>query len=458
MYMFNQFLLLILVAVVNISLAVFVLVHDYRSWVNRTFFIFVSVLSFWTVCVAILLQQKTLLWSDLVLLFGPLLGVSSFLLFSKHYPNQTEIDKKSLLYFLLIPLSLFIVLTPFRPFVSGIIVKGDQIEPVIGPLYPVLMIWSVLGALFGIIILFRKFRKSHGSAKIQLRYLFFGFFTFLLLVSITSVILPALGNAEYAFFGPILTIIFTSFVAYSIIRHRFLDIRVILRKSLIITFTLVVSLIVVITLLMLSKQFIASLISIPDDWLVLLAVVILLVVFPTLKTAVTKLVNYFLFSDYIDFSVKIEELEKMTGMHMLLQDILQQIYTFIQENIQTDVVYVLLQTKQDRKHMVAAWPIHDNFTLDSNHILVELCTARHDMVIKDELASQTERSKVENQVLEMMKHHNIAAAACLQLADNDVFGMILVGDSRTKQELSIDQINLLKRLVSKLNMMLPALL
>ncbi len=218
------------VALANILLATFVLIRSPRNWVNRSFFIFVGALSFWTISVGMLQHEKTLFWSDLSLFSGDLIGIS-FILFAKYFPEGKPVSFKFTFWFFILPATLFIILAPFRPFVSGIIVNGDEIQPVIGPLYPPLMMWLIFSPIFGCYILFRKFRQSLGLAKSQLKFVFIGFVIFLFCIVITNVILPSIGNGRLAFIGPVFTLILVGFASYAIIKHRFLDIKFIVARA-----------------------------------------------------------------------------------------------------------------------------------------------------------------------------------------------------------------------------------
>lgn len=229
--MFIQLLPLGIVVIANVFLALFVFFRNRDSWVNRSFALFAGTLSLWTFCISMLSSQRTLLWSDATLLFGNVIGVGSFALFAKHFPANHEVSRKSLFFFILLPVALFCVLTPFHPFVSGINVNNDQITPVLGPLYPILMLWSIFGVIYGIYSIYKKYRKGNGIEKIQLTYLFWGFFIFLFTVTLTGVILPAMGIASLGFFSPFASLIMIAIISYAIVRHRLMDINFLVART-----------------------------------------------------------------------------------------------------------------------------------------------------------------------------------------------------------------------------------
>lgn len=237
----NSFLLFVGgIALINFILALIVYQRNSHSWVNKSFVFFAGTLSLWTLSIGFLFTFKTLFWSDLTLFFGNLFGVSSFILFSKHFPEGHKLNIKYLIYFCVIPVALFLILTPFHPFVSGINSDFDQIQPVLGVLYPLLMLWSVFGAIFGSVTLFKKFRNSTGRPRNQIKFLFFGFFSFLFAVTLTGVILPAVGISRFGFFSPAATLLLVGFTSYAIIRHRLMDIRLIIVRAVSFVLVLVV--------------------------------------------------------------------------------------------------------------------------------------------------------------------------------------------------------------------------
>lgn len=220
-----------LVTTINLSLALFVLFRNPHSWVNRSFALFAGTLAFWTISMAMLLTAQIIIWSDLTLMFGNVIGIASFILFVGHFPEKHNLRKNHLIYGFIIPTSFFLLTLPFRPYVSAIIVTAAGIEPIIGPLYPILMLWSIAGAIYGSAILILKYKNSNGKARNQIKYLFWGFVIFLTSVTLAGVILPGLGFSGVAFYSPGASLALVIATSYAIVKHRLLDIRFIIVRS-----------------------------------------------------------------------------------------------------------------------------------------------------------------------------------------------------------------------------------
>ncbi len=81
--------------------------------------------------------------------------------------------------------------------------------------------------LWGFINLIKKYLKSAGILKIQLIYIFCGTFMATLLGVITNLILPFFGSFRFFWLGPVLTIVMVLFIAYAIVKHHLLNIKII---------------------------------------------------------------------------------------------------------------------------------------------------------------------------------------------------------------------------------------
>ena len=92
-----------------------------------------------------------------------------------------------------------------------------------------LCFFLLMGVAF--IVLIKKYRKTIGIERMQIQYLFLGTFLTTLAGLITNLIFPYFsGNSSTSRFGPYFTVFLVAFTAYAIVKHRLLDIVVIIRK------------------------------------------------------------------------------------------------------------------------------------------------------------------------------------------------------------------------------------
>ena len=79
-----------------------------------------------------------------------------------------------------------------------------------------------------------SYRRLIGKEKSQVFFVLIGWATFLSIAVMTNAILPMLtGNAHWSKFGPLGSIIMVSCISYAIIRHKFLNVKVIIQRGLV---------------------------------------------------------------------------------------------------------------------------------------------------------------------------------------------------------------------------------
>ena len=85
---------------------------------------------------------------------------------------------------------------------------------------------------FGIYVLYRAYRESNGLLRLQARYLLIAMAVPIAPALITNVVVPlTLGVSTHGKFGPLFSLIMVGLIAHAIIRHRFMDIRVVIRQG-----------------------------------------------------------------------------------------------------------------------------------------------------------------------------------------------------------------------------------
>jgi signal transduction histidine kinase len=163
---------------------------------------------------------------------GTLLSGFLFLFVSVYPENKDYFSKRvvqSILYLTLV----IALLTAFTDLVSKEeLISSTGHETIFGSMYVVYVLHIVLGMVGGVMLLLRKYRKAQDPKnKLLLRNLLIALFIAIVWGITTNILLPGL----FSFFdlqqaGPLGTVIFSMVVVYSIIRHRFLDVRLLIGR------------------------------------------------------------------------------------------------------------------------------------------------------------------------------------------------------------------------------------
>jgi len=162
------------------------------------------------------------------------IGVYFWLLFCRFFPQQRfTLHRKQLLW--AIPSFTLAAFSFTNLIIRDITLVGNSIQYQIGPLYYVYGMVLIIYMLFiGCGSLFYKYIKAKGSIKAQLAYIFIGLLfggSFVVLVNVyLPLVIPDL-SAELSRVGVLGLLIFTSFATYAIIKHRLMDIRMVVFKS-----------------------------------------------------------------------------------------------------------------------------------------------------------------------------------------------------------------------------------
>ena len=223
-----------IVVLFNVGLGFLVYKHNRRSATNKGFvFLFFSI-CLWMIanylCDQRSFASQALFWNRATMGLGAFMG-SSFLYFALVFPKKSV----KLSFFWKVVLLISVLFAPLSA--TGLVVKtvefyswGTNIIP--GNLFFAVTAWAVVDILLTVALLVFKYWKSRGIEKMQFQYVCFGFFIFLLTILLTNLLLPVItGTNELAKFGPYSTVFLAGFFAYAIVKHRLMDIRLVVLKS-----------------------------------------------------------------------------------------------------------------------------------------------------------------------------------------------------------------------------------
>jgi PAS domain S-box-containing protein len=108
-----------------------------------------------------------------------------------------------------------------------------------GPLAMPFGVWVFTCGFSGLLHLAFKQRRERGFEREQIRYILLGGASLILLAPIPTLILPLfMHDSAYAPLGPVATLFVSITTTYAIVRYRLMDIKIVLRASLVYSLTL----------------------------------------------------------------------------------------------------------------------------------------------------------------------------------------------------------------------------
>ena len=124
--------------------------------------------------------------------------------------------------------SIGMAVTMLTPLVLKDVRVTDHIEEIPGPLFPLFVLFFVVVLGYGLILLVRGYRRADGMKKIQLKYISVGL-SFAFFAGITYFVAMIDPSVPPIFY--LLQMLYTSIVAYSIVKHRLMDINLAFRYA-----------------------------------------------------------------------------------------------------------------------------------------------------------------------------------------------------------------------------------
>lgn len=329
------------VALTDLAIGSYVLWKNPRGLVNRSFCIFAAGIGVWAGSVALLGHTQLFAFAEIALYSGHVM-VAGIVLLAETFPDKKQIEKRFFLVF--VPLAIITILTPFNLFIrSAVRGVGGNIEPVNGPLFPLMVIvvggYIVLSAF----LLVRRYVRLTGIAKVQMRYLILGAGIFIAGMFIADLLLPALGIFEFNMLGPIFSIAFLGFTAYAILRYQLMDIRVIIKRG--ISYALVI---ISVAIVFFGAEFIIEKFFYTNDEVVdIVAAMVGAFAFSRFRSFFEDVTDRIFFRGDYDYSKAVQELGPLLNETIDLDKLLGSIREFLKRTVKPTMAIFVFENDGD---------------------------------------------------------------------------------------------------------------
>jgi PAS domain S-box-containing protein len=325
--------------------------------------------------------------------------------------------------------SLFSVLS-FSPWmVKSVSRVPHGMQPIYGTLHPVFAAYLLICFAYVAAVLLREHRVATGLFRVQLRQVFVAFVVPAGLATVTNVLVPlVLGTSAYSSLGPLFSAITLVMVGHAIIRHRLMDIRVVIRRSAVYLAAFVCSGALFVALL------VASNIILPDDHDFSLREIILALIvaalFQPVKFQAQRLFDRYLCRYPYDYARTLLAASSGLTATIDLQTLLRHVGSVLASTVRPEGITVYLRGEDDRAFQVA-WSSGEETLppLLLSSALVTLLIRGRQLVFRDELTSARPMEKHAELLADL---GNIRAEAVAPLiAEDEVIGLIAVSGKRS---------------------------
>ena len=287
------------------------------SATNRSFSVYTLFIAIWSFAIASMQSGGHLNLASRLTFAAASLIPATFLAFVYYYPTPSKWPGKAglCLNFGVASVLVTVSLTT-RLIVGDARMTAAGLTRETGPLYPLFATYSLLAWLTALVVILAKWRRARGRARVQLHYLALGAMISSAGAITTNLILPLLtGRSIYASIGPHFALVLVAMVAHAIIRHRLMDVRLVIHRSLTFTLALLLSLIPVAVLLALAWPRLSDHLA-PDELVALiLAVVAVGVLIPLTRDVTGRLLDRYVYRTHVNYQRTLRTTsETLTGV------------------------------------------------------------------------------------------------------------------------------------------------
>src|SRR5437867_2048689 len=235
---------LAVVAFAEFALALFVWRARVDSATNRSFALFTLLVGVWTIGLAAVFGHGPQLESWRFPFAAASFLPAAFLAFARHYPTLSRWPTRRVSYVNFTLASLFATIS----LTTDLMVRSATMTPSgptrdVGLAYPAFAAYFLSAWILALAVFLAKARGARGLARLQLHYLAAG-----ILIGGTggitmNLLVPLLtGSSRYSWIGPLFPVVFIALVAHAIIRHRLMDLRLVIHRGLTLAIAVLVSL------------------------------------------------------------------------------------------------------------------------------------------------------------------------------------------------------------------------
>ena len=451
-----NWILIVIIIILNLILGVLVLAKNPRNRINRSFFLMVMFVIAWTVVNYLENENLGISLRSLFLRLDFLLASFLIFFFLSFCLNFSQLLlKKAVKFFLLILSILFGLLSLSNYLIKNIAITDKTIIFEAGALFPLYTLFIIICFALGCYKLAASYRDSIGVKKVQLIYILVGLSSTAIILLFLNLILPQIV------FVPLLIgrigihslIIFILFSFYAIIRYRLMDIRFALGRT------------SVYLLSFLSVAGIGFALIILNNWLnqplpyniffplsIVIAVIFYQLFFKVYEKIAAKYFYYTLYS----YKKVLTDLSKKLTTILDINKLTEVLATTLINTMRLDRVAVL--EKEEGKHYNVLKNIGFNrengISLVTDNFLTEYLQKRKKLLVYEELSLIQKDSQDEQEKKELGKlrsnMNRIEADVCLPLFwEKEITGIIVLGKKISKESYSKEDIELLEFLSSQ---------
>lgn len=428
----------------NAILALVIIINNPKSWTNRLFSLLIFVLTIYLVINSYLTlvtdHDLALLLSRAIISLGAVINLVVFL-FLDTFPEPKITFRKGLFYISLL-LTVFLFFAGFTGliFANVSIINGAAV-PSPGPLIPIFLGHTVVFILGGLIEIFLRYRKAQGVERSRIQFILFSFLTlFTLIIIFNFVITVFFKFGNFVPLLPVYLLIFNMIVTYSIIRHRLLDIRLFVARSIGYVFTVAVIGSIYSLGFFLVETFVFQ--TPVSSTTILISVTFILLItfsFQVIRRAIEKVTERIFYKHSYDRQQLLEHVTHIMAATLGLNEITQKVMEKLKQEMQISSLAVLL-LKDKKIDFFQRVGTNQDHTSEEEQAMVKLAETAFNQVDEKILILE---EVTDPDVRELMRKYGYHAISAL-IVENQLLGGLFLNEKSDGTIFSTQDIEVLK--------------
>jgi signal transduction histidine kinase len=422
-------------------LGLFVFLKNRHSRINFTFFLHSLAITAWLFCTFMMFinrdnREMAIFWDRFVYA-----GVVFIPVFMYHFGLAFTSRKRNfLLYFAYFLSFSFLFLVPTEYFVNDVFEYKWGIHTKAQLFHHIFLIYFVGYTMIWFVEMYRYYKGLRLSIqKQQTKYVFFAFLVLFTIGPLAY--LPAYGMGIYPF-AYVSGLIFTIILAYAIVRHRLLDIKLVMRKSSV----FLASIITIIILAVFANYVLVNLIPNSVDWLIYLSILVLsLLFFPSIRKFYYRLANKYFFSSLYDSQEVIANMSEKLRSTLEVQEIYNFVYNSLTSAFHSKSFGILSYDQKSNNYLIRynqGFKLGEKRKFPGNETLHKMFIQKNEPIITEEIKSEHYNAKTKS-TIDLLTSLKVEILAPLNVKDKTV-GLIVLGPKESGDMYNEEDLQVLK--------------
>ncbi len=431
-------------------LSLIVYINNPKSWTNRLLCMLGSMLAYIILfnyfAVTAETEVQRVFWIRSIMAITSIIPITMIVL--AHTFPEREITLNKYFIFSGICFSLALGVLSYTEQIISHYTRSDLIAPFIPGLSTLLYgIYFATSMILAILMLFKKYKHSVGIARMQIKYFILGVFLVWGLIFVANIMFVViLKTVDFTLYGPSISFILVGLLTYAILRHRFLDVRMVAMRSIV---YLMVGLLLSIAYALSLFTLRLFVFNIPINLYNLFTSTVLALImaysFHPLSKFFKSLTDKYFFKSGYDSNKLLRILGRIMSSTYVLADLTDLILHQIMQTLKISSGYiVLIKDAKITWHKVNGDKEAD---LKDNEIdyLIQAAHMKktENVLIFEEMEEEKEK--------EIMRKYHVSIVLPL-IVKNEVIGGMLLGPKESGDMYSVEDINILKIITPEIAM------